>query len=105
MKECCLDTWYETNVAIRMVTWELVRPNGGDAYSQDEQFPISYTCHSCGRKWNSYNKPYPEQCKECKRDVWKLHEGEFCTLRCKQQWELFQIPSSIKWINMKEVND
>lgn len=54
MKECCLDIWFETNLAIRMVTWEITRPlHGGDKYSQDEMFPISYTCPWCGRKWSN----------------------------------------------------
>lgn len=53
MKECCLDIWFETNLAIRMITWELTRPQQGDKYSQDQMFPISYTCPSCGRKWSN----------------------------------------------------
>lgn len=39
-----------------MVTWEIMRLEGDDASkSQDEFFPISYTC-KCGRKWGSINK-------------------------------------------------
>jgi hypothetical protein len=52
MKKCCLETWWETNVVIRMISWEITRKEwGGDRYSQDI-FPISYTCYKCGRKWN-----------------------------------------------------
>ena len=53
MKECCLDIWYETNVVIRMITWEHVREEKMDGYSQEDMFPISYTCPSCGRKWSN----------------------------------------------------
>ena len=53
-KECCLDTWYETNSVIRMITWEIMRKAGDDASkSQDEFFPISYTCFKCGHKWGN----------------------------------------------------
>lgn len=55
MKSCCLDTWFETNLAIRMITWEIMRLEEGDdaSRSQDEFFPISYTCFKCGQKWNN----------------------------------------------------
>lgn len=54
MKGCCLDTWFETNLVIRMITWEIMRLEGDDASkSQDQFFPISYTCFKCGRKWNN----------------------------------------------------
>lgn len=53
MKECCMDIWYETNVAIRMITWEHTRSENGE-HSQDE-FPISYTCPTCGNKWSNIN--------------------------------------------------
>lgn len=47
-RECCMTTWWETNVAI---SWEITRKEwGGDRYSQNI-FPISYTCFKCGRKW------------------------------------------------------
>ena len=58
MKECCIDTWFETNLVIRMITWDIMRKTEeGDAHlSQDELFPISYTCYKCGHKWDSEYK-------------------------------------------------
>jgi hypothetical protein len=56
MKPCCIDIWFETNVVIRMTTWEITRLEWkGDRYSQDI-FPISYTCNVCGNKWSNDRK-------------------------------------------------
>jgi hypothetical protein len=63
MKKCCFETWWETNVAIRMISWEITRKEwGGDRYSQNI-FPISYTCYKYGRKWSNltsliYSDPF-----------------------------------------------
>jgi hypothetical protein len=55
MKDCCLEIWFETNLAIRMITWEYTRKKyGGDRYSQDQMFSISYTCPICNERWNNY---------------------------------------------------
>lgn len=43
-------------------------------------------------------------CKECKRDVSKLYSGEFCTLRCQQQYELTHGPQGWKWISLREID-
>jgi hypothetical protein len=52
-KKCCLETWWETNLAIRMISWEITRKEwGGDRYSQNIM-PISYTCYKCGKKWKN----------------------------------------------------
>ncbi len=55
MKPCCLEIWYETNVVIRMITWEITRlEHKGDRYSQDELFKINYTCNVCKKRWSNY---------------------------------------------------
>jgi len=78
MKDCCLDTWYETNVVIRMITWEIMRKEpGGDArWSQDQLFPISYTCYKCKTKWNSRTQPYPifERASDMERQSTELRD-------------------------------
>lgn len=46
-------------------------------------------------------------CKECLiiRDNEYAYNKDFCTLRCKQQWELFQTPFGTKWISVREVDE
>lgn len=52
MKDCCLDIWFETNLVIRMITWEHMRLEGDDASkSQDEFFNITYYCSKCKKRF------------------------------------------------------
>lgn len=53
MKDCCLEIWFETNLAIRMITWEHIRSEYGydPPLSQDRLFPITYYCPTCKRRF------------------------------------------------------